>query len=409
MDDHTKELDQRLNEEKKPVQIIGRSRTDQGMKEVLDKLGPERDIDEVREDINQEAENQKISKGIELSSTVSAKDDEGIQDKSRRSFIGKGILALTTLFGFGATAKTVYDLRNKQEEQVQNQLKAVEVNPNVTEQNVNIVAAQVNSQKVNVQIENPSSQNQAETQNSSEVIQDADDLIFPGYDQYSNDDKEFITHNMQEFLDRYSQQNFNENISNILAQYRPMIETAFQEMNLGPDKEILKQIFLGIILVESQGNPNAFNKDSEATGLAQVLPTTANLTKEQLFDPMTNIKAGLRYFNQMYDTFGDPGMAVGAYHDGQGNEANFLGNYLSHDKGIKGPEIDKLVDRTDPNRAVGAVEVREKYGVDYKDLRKSPYVAKIMEGLLDDSQKYVFNVTAALSKIKQYQMHGTVS
>lgn len=55
-----------------------------------------------------------------------------------------------------------------------------------------------------------------------------------------------------------------------------------------------------IMLVESSGNPEA-TSPAGACGLMQLLPSTANLTCEQLKDPKVNIDRGAQYFRKLLD------------------------------------------------------------------------------------------------------------
>jgi soluble lytic murein transglycosylase-like protein len=72
-----------------------------------------------------------------------------------------------------------------------------------------------------------------------------------------------------------------------------------------------------IIMAESSYNPNAISKKG-AKGLMQLMPQTAKaLGVEDSFDPVENIKAGVRYFERLQNNFnGDTSLSLAAYHAG---------------------------------------------------------------------------------------------
>lgn len=77
-----------------------------------------------------------------------------------------------------------------------------------------------------------------------------------------------------------------------LAEFGDMINECARANWLDP-------YFVGaVIMVESSGDPNAFNEASQATGLMQVMPSEYGSpfedrpTIEQLKDPMTNLRWG---------------------------------------------------------------------------------------------------------------------
>jgi len=74
-----------------------------------------------------------------------------------------------------------------------------------------------------------------------------------------------------------------------------------------------------IIQVESGGNPNARNPNSTATGLMQVIYSTAiemGVAPENLTDPDWNLYAGCKYLRKQLDKYGDIYKAVYAYYAG---------------------------------------------------------------------------------------------
>ena len=102
-------------------------------------------------------------------------------------------------------------------------------------------------------------------------------------------------------------------------------------------------IMAQLVMAESSGNPNAINKTTGASGLAQLMPGTARggkdskgrktyahgmygktLTDAELFDPVKNLKFASEYLAALKKTFGTTEDALKAYNWGPGNYRNFL-------------------------------------------------------------------------------------
>ena len=77
-----------------------------------------------------------------------------------------------------------------------------------------------------------------------------------------------------------------------------------------------------LVRLESEFNPRAISKVG-AVGLTQLMPATAALlekgtTREQLFNPKTNLRIGFRYLRSLLDEYkGDVRLAVLAYNRGE--------------------------------------------------------------------------------------------
>ena len=78
-----------------------------------------------------------------------------------------------------------------------------------------------------------------------------------------------------------------------------------------------------LVRLESEFNPHAVSKVG-ALGLTQLMPSTAKMldkkvvSREQLFNPQTNLRVGFRYLRSLLDMFkGDVNLALLAYNRGE--------------------------------------------------------------------------------------------
>lgn len=78
-----------------------------------------------------------------------------------------------------------------------------------------------------------------------------------------------------------------------------------------------EDLFLRLVQQESGWNPGAVSPKG-ATGLAQLMPGTANTLGVDIDDPAQNLEGGARYLRQMYDKFGTWKLALAAYNAGPG-------------------------------------------------------------------------------------------
>jgi hypothetical protein len=96
--------------------------------------------------------------------------------------------------------------------------------------------------------------------------------------------------------------------------YKECFESAGRLYKISP------RFLASVASVESSLNPKAVS-GSDAIGLMQIRwPTTALElgigSRDQLFDPCSNIKAGAKYLNQLVSRFGSRMLALAAYHIG---------------------------------------------------------------------------------------------
>ena len=78
---------------------------------------------------------------------------------------------------------------------------------------------------------------------------------------------------------------------------------------------IPEDLFLRLVQQESGWNPQAISVKG-ATGLAQLMPGTAEVLGVDPGDPAQNLEGGARYLRQMYDRFGSWRLALAAYNAG---------------------------------------------------------------------------------------------
>lgn len=76
-------------------------------------------------------------------------------------------------------------------------------------------------------------------------------------------------------------------------------------------------VFTRLVQNESSFNPNAKSKKG-ATGLAQLMPDTAQELGVDINDPEQNLRGGATYLKQQIDRFGSPELALAAYNAGPG-------------------------------------------------------------------------------------------
>lgn len=103
--------------------------------------------------------------------------------------------------------------------------------------------------------------------------------------------------------------------------YSEYVEKYSEEYNID------KYLVYAIIKAESNFNENA-KSNSSAIGLMQIMETTARETakkldleviEEELFDPETNIKIGLKYYSILLEKYDNFKIALVAYNAGIGN------------------------------------------------------------------------------------------
>ena len=76
-----------------------------------------------------------------------------------------------------------------------------------------------------------------------------------------------------------------------------------------------EDLFLRLVQQESGWNTRAVSRKG-ATGLAQLMPATAQRLGVDIDNPRQNLEGGARYLRMMYDRFGSWRLALAAYNAG---------------------------------------------------------------------------------------------
>jgi len=94
---------------------------------------------------------------------------------------------------------------------------------------------------------------------------------------------------------------------------------------------IPRNLYLRLIAQESNFNPNAFNRSSNATGYAQIVPATGRQPGygvtpiQDINNPTENLRFGAEYLAAMYNETGRWDYALAAYNAGPGNVERYGG------------------------------------------------------------------------------------
>ena len=102
--------------------------------------------------------------------------------------------------------------------------------------------------------------------------------------------------------------------------FHPIIHTVSEKHDVDP------ALIKAIVMAESSYNPEAVSRMG-ARGLMQLMPGTAeSLGVEDCFNPEQNIRAGVRYFKQLFQKFnGDIRLALAAYNAGLAHVIRYKG------------------------------------------------------------------------------------
>lgn len=105
-------------------------------------------------------------------------------------------------------------------------------------------------------------------------------------------------------------------------QWMPLIEKWSKYYGVDP------RFIVSIISQESGGNTNAISSVG-AIGLMQIMPSTASsvcgVTREQLFNPESNISCGVKYISDTYKKYGDYRKVAAVYYSGKPDYLSSIG------------------------------------------------------------------------------------
>ena len=127
-------------------------------------------------------------------------------------------------------------------------------------------------------------------------------------------------------------------------------------------------LLAAIVYVESRFDPNA-RSAAGAIGLMQLLPETArgiairtggdDFVVADLRDPEINVRYGSWYVDHLRERYGEMGLALAAYHAGQGN----VDHWREEGLGIAFPETRAYVARVERITRVYADAYRDELGL----------------------------------------------
>lgn len=168
------------------------------------------------------------------------------------------------------------------------------------------------------------------------------------------------------------------------------------------ERSYWRQLLMGIVFVESGGNPTA--SSGIAFGLAQLKPDTAqemadlygikNFQKEQLNNPDTNLFLSIAYLRKLDQIYG-PNLSIWAYHLGQGNLNRAIWVYLSSEKKVPIKDLETAFSSTTYEELNTLIN---QYQLNSTNLLKSSAVTaelKFHGAFENDTERYFYRVIAA--------------
>lgn len=201
--------------------------------------------------------------------------------------------------------------------------------------------------------------------------------------------------------------------------YKEMVMAVSKKLGFKKDSPV-PELLLGLIFVESGGNPEAIagkpgrkpgekisDGDAErAKGLCQVKPNTAKEVAERLgmqtgsyslFDPETSITFALEYLDHLYNKlFPDLGIAFWAYHLGEGNMALIIETYLTEEIRVPKTTVDAVLSNKE---RPGTFKLVKDYNLGFLELIDSKKVRERLrreKAFGDDTEFYVPRIGAAM-------------
>lgn len=191
-------------------------------------------------------------------------------------------------------------------------------------------------------------------------------------------------------------------VFNLYLIYRVPVKYEYFVDSVSRETGVDKAIILALIKTESRYNLYSLSPKG-AFGLMQVMPRTAEYVKtkynisiddnEQFFDPYINIKIGTLYYSELYEKFGDVGLAVAAYNAGPTIAKKWV------DEGIvsKADETYKNIPYTETRNYVDRVlKAREDYAMLIK------YKYRVPKFLSDLILNFAHKSTDKINTLKKF-------
>lgn len=191
-------------------------------------------------------------------------------------------------------------------------------------------------------------------------------------------------------------------VFNLYLIYRVPVKYEYFVDSVSRETGVDKAIILALIKTESRYNLYSLSPKG-AFGLMQVMPLTAEYVKtkynisiddnEQFFDPYINIKIGTLYYSELYEKFGDVGLAVAAYNAGPTIAKKWV------DEGIvsKADETYKNIPYTETRNYVDRVlKAREDYAMLIK------YKYRVPKFLSDLVLNFAHKSTDKINTLKKF-------
>ena len=131
--------------------------------------------------------------------------------------------------------------------------------------------------------------------------------------------------------------------------YKNMYPKQYEEyvLKYADEYQIDPLLVFAMIKAESNFNKDAVSK-SNAVGLMQLMDTTAEelanklnieYTKNVLLDPETNIKLGTKYYQELYERYGNEVLALAAYNAGRGKVNEWISKGILKEDGSNAEDI----------------------------------------------------------------------
>lgn len=230
------------------------------------------------------------------------------------------------------------------------------------------------------------------------------DELFP---KYTNEEKEVMNRKIETAVSYFRNQRYpnDSELKDVIKkslQWKDLIKEEIKEMKLSEEflKSGIPDLIPSLIFVESEGEPSAYNEISGATGLAQVMPKTAEelaqklgMKNYDLRDARTSIRFALKYLSDWYEYVPEVGLSLWNYHLGPGN----LLDIVRAKVGDWNVGFDTLANVISVNH------------LNLANLVESPFTKEqIANGILGDmTEEYATRIIAANYFQKQYSTEKT--